>query len=180
MQRKQLTVKKVLTMGVVTGITVIVIAYFAIYTQQKRLIAASKAGTLPMAKPLTDLHHYVTDHEGTHHYAIERENTGSKGTVRVWSRLLYTDDGKKAYILKRRQRNIFVDGFDKVTHRDVLYELKCTEDPAEYAIIEVFEVNGEGKTIDYGRSGSSRDWEAIPEGTTIEKLAKAVCPTKSK
>ena len=180
MERKTLTVKNVLTMGVITGIAVIVIAYLAIYTQQQRLIKASRSGTLPAAKTLTSLQHYVTDHEGTHHYVIKEDSADSHESVRVWSRLLYSEGGKNAYLLKRKQRAIFVEGFDKLTYRDVLYDLKCNKDPAEYAIIEVFEVNREGRTIDYGRTGSSVDWEAIPEGTIIEKLAKAVCPSKGK
>ena len=71
---------------------------------------------------------------------------------------------------------MFVVGFDRLIQRDILYELKCRKDPAEYAIIEVFEVDDTGKTLDYGKTGSSKDWEAIPQGTTIDKLAQVVCP----
>jgi len=71
---------------------------------------------------------------------------------------------------------MFVEGFDQLTRRDILYEFKCSKDPMEYAIMEVFEVDGKNKTLDYGKAGSSKDWEAIPQGTVIEKLAQTVCP----
>lgn len=180
MQRKTLTVKKVLIMGAITGITVIVIAYFAIYMQQRRAILASREGTLPKAKELASIQHYTTDHEGAHYYTVEQDGDVSRGNVRVWSRLIYTQDGKNGYILRRRQRNIFVEGFDKLKQRDILYEFRCTKDPAEYAIIEVFEVDVHSKTLDYGRTGSSKDWEAIPQGTNIDKLAQVVCPSLRK
>ena len=178
MQRKTLTVKKVLIMGTTIGICVIVIAYLAIYAQQQRVIKASKAGTLPKSKELSSLQPYTTDNEGAHSYVVDNQSQVSLGNVRAWSRLVYTQSGKNDYILKRRQRNIFVEGLDRLTRRDILYEIRCSRDPAEYAIIEVFEVDEQGKTLDYGKTGSSADWEAIPQGTTIEKLAKAVVPVK--
>jgi len=177
MQKKTLTVKKVFIIGAMTGISVIIIAFFAIYMQQRRAITASREGTLPRARELAPVHHYTTDHEGAHYYVLEHEPSLSNGHVRAWSRLIYTQDGKTNYILRRRQRNIFVEGFDKVAQRDILYEFECTKNPVEYAVIEVFEVDETGKTLDYGKIGSSKDWEAIPEGTNIDKLAQIVCPS---
>lgn len=176
MQKKTLTVKKVLIMGAITGISVIVIAYFAIYMQQRKAFTASREGTFPKAKELASVQYYTTDNEGAHYYAPEQDTDVSRENIQAWSRLIYTTDGKNSYILKRRQKNMFVVGFDRLIQRDILYELKCSKEPAEYAIIEVFEVDDTGKTLDYGKTGSSKDWEAIPQGTTIDKLAQVVCP----
>ncbi len=180
MQRKPLTVKKVLIMGVITGISVIIIAYFAMYMQHRRLVQASRGGTLPKAAQLTNPQPYAEDGEGRLYYVIEGAGAAPEGQARAWSRLIYAEEGKKAYITKRRQRNMFTEGFDRLAHRDILYEFKCAKDPREYAIIEVFEVDREGKTLDYGKTGSSKDWEAIPQGTTIEKLALKACPSTAK
>jgi hypothetical protein len=180
MQKKTLTVKKVLTMGAIIGLCVIAIAYFIIYTQHRKVLEASRGGTLPKTKELASLQFYTTDNEGNHSYVLEQQSETSRGNIRAWSRLIYTQDGKNSYIQKRKQRNIFVDGFDQLAQREILYEFKCTKDPREYAIIEVFEVDGQGKTLDYGKTGSSKDWEAIPQGTTIEKLAQTVCPSLKK
>jgi hypothetical protein len=180
MQKKTLTVKKLLFMGVIIGVCVIAIAYFIIFTQHRRSLEASREGTLPRTKELASLQSYTTDNEGVHSYALEQQGESSRGNVRAWSRLIYTQSGKNEYILKRKQINIFVEGFDGLAWRDILYEFKCNKDPMEYAIIEVFEVDGQGKTLDYGKTGSSKDWEAIPQGTTIDKLAQAVCPLRNK
>jgi hypothetical protein len=178
--QKKLTVKKVLTMGAIVGVCVIAIAYFIIYTQHRRVLEGSREGTLPKTKELANLQFYISDSEGNHSYTIEQQSDVHRENVRAWSRLLYTQAGKNAYIQKRRQRNMFIEGFDQLTHRDILYEFKCSKDPVEYSIIEVFEVDGKGKTLDYGKTGSSKDWEAIPQGTILEKLAQVVCPSKRK
>lgn len=177
MQRKVLTLKKVLTMGAIIGLSVIAIAYFAIYMQHRRAIEASRQGTLPRAAELAAVRFYANDSEGDHSYSLEQPKAGSSENLRAWSKLVYTQDGKKSYIQRRRERNIFVEGFDRLVHRNVLYEFKCQTDPREYAIIEVFEVDDQGKTLDYAKTGSSKDWGPIPEGTTIEKLAQTVCPS---
>lgn len=180
MQKKTLTAKKVLTMGAIIGVCVIAIAYFIIYTQHRRVLEASREGTLPKTKELANLQFYTTDNEGTHSYALMQQIGTAPENIRAWSRLIYTQNGKNSYIQKRKQRNIFVEGFDGLAWRDILYEFKCNKDPMEYAIIEVFEVDGQGKTLDYGKTGSSKDWEAIPQGTTIHKLAQMVCPSLKK
>jgi len=180
MQRNTLTIRKVLTMGVIIGICVIAIAYFIIYMQHRRVLDASKEGTLPKTKELINLQSYTADNEGNHFYDLEQKTEISQENIRAWSRLIYTQEGKNNYIKKRMQRNIFVEGFDQLTQRDILYEFRCNKNPTEYAIIEVFEVDGQGKTLDYGKTGSSKDWEAIPPGTTIEKLAQTVCPSIKK
>lgn len=180
MEPKKLSVKTVLLLGAVTGISVILIAYFAILMQERRTVKASREGTLPTSRQLDNLAYYTTDHEGVHHYALDRQADVSKGSLRAWSRLIYTSEGRNTYIERRRQRNIFVEGFDKLSRRDILYEFQCAKDPMEYAIIEVFEVDDAGKTLDYGRTGSSKDWEAIPPETTIDRLARVVCPAAKK
>jgi hypothetical protein len=180
MQKKTLTVKKLLLMGVIIGVCVIAIAYFVIFTQHRRALEASRDGTLPRTKELASLHAYFTDNEGAHSYALQQQSDAPRGNVRAWSRLIYTENGKTEYILKRKQINMFVEGFDGLARRDILYELKCGKDPMEYAIIEVFEVDGQGKTLDYGKTGSSKDWEAIPQGTTVERLAQTVCSSIKK
>ena len=82
MQKKTLTVKKVLIMGAITGLLVIVIAYFAIYMQQRKAFTASREGTFPKAKELASVQYYTTDNEGSHYYAPEQTRTYHGKTFR--------------------------------------------------------------------------------------------------
>lgn len=181
MQRKKMTVKSVLIMGVIVGISVIAISYFTLTMQHRRAVTASLQGTLPKVPELTGFREYAADREGKHHFVVDRrEQQGSGTNVRAWSRLIYSEEGKKEYLLKRNQKNMFTIGFDRLIERNILFEFRCRANPPEYAVIEVYEIDDSGKTIDFGKTGSSKDWEEIPQGTTIEKLAGTVCPAPAR
>lgn len=121
---------------------------------------------------------YGTDREGKHLYQKVEQGKQSPGIVKVWDELLYTPDGRAGYIEKRKRHKHHVEGFESLNHRMVLYELNCFSDRKEYLIAEVFEIDRLGKTLDYARAGSYKDWQDIPEGSVIDLLYSAVCPAK--
>jgi hypothetical protein len=65
---------------------------------------------------------------------------------------------------------------ETLAHRFTLYDVKCGKKPRQYAILKVFEVSEDGRTLDYGKTGSQKDWEDIPPETIVDRLAKIVCP----
>jgi len=168
----------VLTIGVIIGISVIVIAYIAINLQQRRTLTASIEGTLPRMEEKSGWQGLITDQEGEHHYIVEKSPGQSGEVASAWDRLTYSKGGRDAYVLKRRKNGMFITGMDALTHRYVLYDLKCAASPKQYAVIKVFEVSRDKKTLDYGKTGSQKDWEDVPEGTVIDGLAKASCAEK--
>ena len=178
--KKTISFKAVLIMGGIVGISVIVIAYIAVYLQHKKTVIASIEGTLPKMEEKSGWQSLSPDQEGEHHYIVEKQTDRSGRTVSAWDRLTYSKEGRENYITKRRRNNMFVTGMDKLTHRYILYDFKCAEQPKRYAIMKVFEVAQDKKTLDYGKSGSQKDWEDVPEGTTIDRLAKVACPGQVK
>lgn len=121
---------------------------------------------------------YGTDKEGKHLYQKVEGGKQSPGIVRVWDELLYSPDGRTAYIEKRKRYKHAFQGFDDVMYRMVLYELNCFSETKEYVTLEVFEVDRQGKTLDYARAGSYKDWQEVPGGSIIDLLHKATCPAK--
>ncbi|MBP7527783.1 MAG: hypothetical protein KA801_07655 [Syntrophorhabdaceae bacterium] len=176
MPKKTLSIKTVLIMGVVIGIAVIVIAVIAIHFQQRRTLTASVEGTLPRMEQKSGWQGLSIDAEGEHHCVVEKKADGNGEIVGVWDRLTYTREGRDNYIQKRRRNGMFLTGMETLAYRYILYDLKCAMQPKRYTIMKVFEVSGDGKTLDYGKAGSQKDWEDIPEGTIIDKLAKVACP----
>jgi len=171
----------VLTIGVIIGVVVIIVAVIAIHLQQRRTLVASLEGTLPKMEEKTGWQSLTVDKEGEYHYVVERRPDQSLDTVSAWNRLTYSDEGRKDYILRRQQRGLFVVGMDALTHRYILYDFKCAAEPKRYAIIKVFEVSGkDDKTLDYGKTGSQKDWEDVPDGTIIGDLAKVACRQNKK
>lgn len=174
--KKTLSFKTVLTMGVIIGIVVIAIAVIAIQLQQKRTLKASIEGTLPKMEEKTGWQTLTTDAEGEHHYVIEKRQGDSGQVVGAWDRLTYSKEGREKYILKRQRNGMFTTGMDALVHRFTLYDVRCDSEPRKYAIIKVFEVSQDGRTLDYGKTGSQKDWEEIPGQTVVDGLAKVVCP----
>ncbi len=164
-------------MGVIRiGIVVIAIAVIAIQFQQKRTLKASIEGTLPRMEEKTGWQALTADGEGEHHYIIEKKQGESGQAVGAWDRLTYSKEGKEKYILKRRRNGMFTTGMESLVRRFTLYDLKCGKEPRQYAIIKVFEVAEDGRTVDYGKAGSQKDWEDIPPEAIVDRLAKIACP----
>lgn len=178
MSGQPLTFKKVLVMGITIGIVTMIVVFFVQY-QQHRVMETSRKGGLPALPDVGNLHHYATDPEGDHYYGAIPSDSASTSKVEVWSQLVYSDEGKGAYLKKRRQNGMSVDGFDGLSQRTVRFELACASSKKEYAVIEVFEVTKDGKTLDYARTGSAKDWNAVPQGSFLDKLAAVACPPVS-
>lgn len=122
---------------------------------------------------------YGTDKEGKHLHQKVDQGSQSPGIVKVWDELVYSPEGRAAYVEKRKRHKHPVSGFEKVAYRLVLYELNCFSEREEYVILEVFEMDPAGKALDYAKAGSYKDWQDIPEGSIVALLHKSVCPEKA-
>ena len=163
-------------MGCTIGLFVMMVTFFGGYLQQRKALNATREGILPKATEIGNAQYYTSDSEGDHYYRKEEMTTPSAGRVSVWSKLTYSDEGRRAYLLKRKQGGMFVQGMETLGQRNTLYEFKCKGKDTEFAIIEVFEVGRDGSTLDYARAGSIKEWEPVPEGSVVDKLAQLVCP----
>ncbi len=161
-------------MGVTVGIVVTLLTAFFINYQQKKAFQAAKGGDLPSPPAIGTMKQYASDRDGDYFWARSPDSPAGGKTVRVWSKLAYSDDGKKAYVAKRTQAGLFVGNMEHLSQRVVLYEFKCGKE-AKVAIVEIFETDKEGRTLDYARSGSIKEWDTVPAGAVEEKLAAAAC-----
>jgi hypothetical protein len=174
--RKPFTIKKVVIMGCTIGRIVMIMTFFGGYLQHRKALNGPREGVLPKATAIGNLQYYASDSEGDHYYSKEQSTSPSANRVSVWNSLTYSDEGRRAYLLKRKQGGMFIQGLETLAQRNSLYDLKCKGKNTEFAIIEVFEVGKDGSTLDYARSGSIKDWETVPEGSALDKLAQLVCP----
>ncbi len=178
MSRKKAGLLHAVVVGLLVGVTVVVVGYIYLSYQQKRAAQASRDGVLPAVTEVREWTRYATDGEGEHSYSVQPVDNAPAGTVRVWHRVSYSREGREAYLAKRKRHGMFVDGFERLKVRLILYEFKCMEAKPEFVILEIFEVADNGKTIDYAKTGSHRDWGPTPEGSIQEQLAGVVCPRK--
>ena len=123
--------------------------------------------------------YYGTDKDGRHFYSKVEGTNASPGVVRVWTRLDFSDEGKNLYLAKRNSVAMPLQGYEQVTRRNVLYELNCFSDRREFSTQEVFDLTAEGKTLDYAKAGSYKDWQDVPPDSVLYELCKIVCPPKT-
>ncbi|MBP6940729.1 MAG: hypothetical protein KBB65_03060 [Syntrophorhabdaceae bacterium] len=177
MLRKKPSVLHVVMFGISVGIAVVVIGYFVISLQHKRSLEASRKGLFPKMPEIGDVRQYASDSEGDYYYAENRtaQKTSPENKM-IWSRLVYSEKGRNSYIYVRKQNGLFTEGLESLHQRTILYEFSCDKDKAGYAVVEVFEVGNDGKTLDYGKTGKDREWGRSAPGSPMEKLAGLVCP----
>lgn len=177
MLRKKPSVLHVILFGLTIGIAVVVIGYFSMHRQQERSLNASKGGLFPKMPDIGDLRQYASGSEGDYYYTENRiAEKSSPENKMIWSRLVYSQKGRDSYIDTRRHNGLFTEGLEDLQQRNVLYEFRCNREKAGYAVVEIFEVGKDGKTLDYGNAGKDRDWGEPPPGSPMEKLAGQVCP----
>ncbi|OPY69906.1 MAG: hypothetical protein A4E62_01698 [Syntrophorhabdus sp. PtaU1.Bin002] len=122
---------------------------------------------------------YGTDNEGNRHfYKVDPALSQSPGFIKVWTQVLYSPAGKGHYIATRQKSGLPTQGYDRFSHRNVLYEVNCLSEKKEFYILEVFELTPDGKTLDYAKAGTYKDWAGIPDGSIYGVLHATVCPEK--
>ena len=123
--------------------------------------------------------YYGADKEGKHYYSKIEETTASPGIVRVWTRVDFSEEGKNLYLAKRNSVAMSLDGYGQLARRNILYELNCFSNRPEFSTQEVFDLTAEGKTLDYAKAGSYKDWQDVPPDSTLDKLCRIVCPPRA-
>jgi hypothetical protein len=126
----------------------------------------------------TEWKKYGTDQDGDHYYRFDESSKVFPDILSVKTRLVYSEEGKKSYIEKRNLAKLPVQGFDQLNSRTVLYGLNCVSKKKEICVLEVFELTEDGKTLDYAKSGSYKQWNEIPPGSVYDDLHRIICPEK--
>ena len=121
---------------------------------------------------------YGSDTDGAHYYKAAENPNPSPGIVRVWTQVVYSTEGKKRYVDKRGTYKFATAGYEEFSHRNVLYEVNCFSKKKEICIKEVYELTKDGKSLDYAKAGTYKDWSDIPPDSVYEKLYSLVCPEK--
>jgi hypothetical protein len=122
---------------------------------------------------------FGSDPDGDHFYRFDASSKNFPDVLSVKTRLVYNEEGKKRYVEARRKAKLPAEGLEQqLDSRTVLYGLNCVSKQRELCVLEVFELTKDGKTLDYAKTGSYKDWSHIPPGTVYEELARIICPDR--
>ena len=124
----------------------------------------------------TDWKKYGTDEDGDHFYRFDQSSKAFPDVLSVKTKIIYSEEGKKRYITNRQKNSLPVQGFETLYARTVLYGLNCVSEKGELVILEVFELAKDGKTLDYAKSGSYKNWTHIPPESVYAELHRVICP----
>ena len=128
----------------------------------------------------TDWKVYGVDEDGEHSYRFDDSGKAFPDVLSVKTKIIYSEEGKKKYLEKRQKSRLPVAGFDNLHSRTVLFGLNCVSRNREICVLEVFELAKDGKTLDYAKTGSYKQWNQIPPDSVYNKLADIVCPEQKK
>jgi hypothetical protein len=161
-----------------TGVVLIICVGFIMWLKEQAAQQPVPTDRAIYDAKITDWKKFGTDQDGDHFYRFDESGKAFPDIFSIKTRLVYSEEGKKRYIEGRRQARLPLKDFDKLSSRTVLYGLNCFSKTKELCILEVFELTQEGATLDYAKSGSYKDWKAIPEDTIHEALYRVACPKK--
>ncbi len=105
-------------------------------------------------------------------YNKERVLYGAEGTVQVWSKIVYSEEGRDKYIQSRKMKGLSTEGWDKLSFLQSLVEIDCNKQMYR-TLSEVFYSN-DNSVLD-SSSFAERKWDYIPPGSILDTLRKKVC-----
>ncbi len=105
-------------------------------------------------------------------YNKERVLHVAEGTVQVWSKIVYSEEGRDKYIQSRKMKGLSTEGWDKLSFLQSLVEIDCNKQMYR-TLSEVFYSN-DNNVLD-SSSFAERKWDYIPPGSMLDILRKKVC-----
>jgi hypothetical protein len=160
-----------------TGLVLIVSVFFIMWLKGQAEQQPVPTAVVSDVKS-TEWVRFGTDTDGDHFYRFDESSKNFPDVLSVKTRLVYSEEGKNRYVEARRKAKLPTQGLEQLDSRTVLYGLNCVSKTKEICVLEIFELTKEGKTLDYAKSGSYRDWSVIPEGTVYDELHRVICPEK--
>jgi hypothetical protein len=114
---------------------------------------------------------YGVDETGDMQFDRDSVKWSSKETVTVWTRLVYSDEGKKRYISSLRADRRSAYKYDELQNTDTLVEIDCRIKKAKLLFTEDYDTRGAPLHVD----DLSSQWYSIVPGSVADELRGIVC-----
>ena len=96
----------------------------------------------------------------------------TKDIVQVWTKLIYSNDGREKYIQHMKASRRSTKGLDKLSHTMVLYEIDCKK--KMYRTLSITNYDKDGIVL-FSHSSDKPNGEHIIPDSIFEALQKYVC-----
>ena len=124
---------------------------------------------------------YGVDATGDMQYDRDSISWSSEETVRVWTRLIHSDEGKKDYSSSLEAGTVPKYSYNTLRNTDTLIEINCSIKEAKFLLTEDYDTNGAVWRHGVPRTLPSK-WYTIVPGSVADTLCGIVCsspPTAS-
>jgi hypothetical protein len=115
-----------------------------------------------------DWKYFGTNNDDSVYSYDEQSLTRGKDTVKVWSRVVFSDKGREKII----KGNPEVSGIKNATYAYALWEIDCSKKMGRAATIKYYTFKGD---MLWGEDLPETDFEQIPPGTIMSSLLEAIC-----
>ena len=114
---------------------------------------------------------YGADETGDMQFDRDSVSWSSKETVTVWTRLVYSEEGKKSYISSLQPDRLSKYKYDELRNTDTLVEIDCRIKKAKLLLTEDYDTRG--APLLSGNLPSQ--WYSIVPGSVADELRGIVC-----
>jgi hypothetical protein len=129
---------------------------------------------LPSVGSSAEWVYFTSAADGSHETYYDNETIigTPKQTLKVWTKWVWSESGKKGFISLRVRNKMSVEGFEKLSHTTMQYELNCNTREERAFSTTHYDING---TVIRTMSGRNPTWDSISPDSIVESLFKEVC-----
>jgi hypothetical protein len=96
-------------------------------------------------------------------------------TIRVYTKTVYNEQGRKVFIERLKKRNPEIQGYENLSYAFYHEEMNCKT--REHALLEVADHSGDGKVI-YRQKMNNKKWIRVLPGSMADHVFQKICPGK--
>lgn len=124
----------------------------------------------------SDRVNFKTDEDGSVHLyergKIKRDTQNY--TIQVWARQIYSNKGREKELQSRSEDGLSNEGYEKLFHKRVLYEIDCKK--KYISVLAIIHYDTTGKVLFAGGDTATKKWFVIEPRSTADALQKELCP----
>jgi hypothetical protein len=91
---------------------------------------------------------------------------------KIWVKRVFSDVGRKKYVKLTKDKGIWTEGLDKISHIVGLYEIDCKKRMTRQLSVVIYDMDG--KNIGSLSNGEPK-WSSIVSGSEMDSLRKKFC-----
>ncbi len=115
------------------------------------------------------------DGGSTTYYDRQSVTNTSDNTVKLCTKTVYSEQGRKVFIERLKKRNPEIRGYENLSHAFYYEEVNCAT--KEHALLEVTDHSNDGKVI-YHQEMNNKKWIRVLPGSMADNLLQTICPGK--